>query len=820
MTTPVIAVKTLSIKAWGDRACPKCNRHFDIEPYAVRMAPDVPLTVSNGEEPFAVLELDSWTVCPHCKHRHQRSVLGKPTKKKKVALTLLIHPEWLKGSPRLSPDGMPYGGAAQDDAASTAGWNLERASHLKLLEVRGELPEEVICPDTGVRFYTDKRGGTVPKKSTFTCAACGTVQDVLKSVGATGKAGQMAPYALQGFSSVYAGTGAPYGGRFFAPITDTARYDAAAAEWERRRNVDLSGYWPDTLVPPGFKTSYQRIPEHGYPRFSDMFNDRQLYSLALLLKSITEAENYDWRVREYVLGAFQQFVRNNCMFSFWHEGADKLAPSMSNNNYHPKSNVVEVGIFPPMGYGPWSSTIGVLWDALDWSAHPWEVATKEYVASVDRAFDDLISGKSVKIPIGDQLVGASVYCTPATSLGYLDNSSIDLLITDPPFGNNIQYAELADFFYVWLRLVLRQRYPAEFESEVSPRALEAVSNRVRAPEGAEAFYQRILTQCWREVFRVLKPGGILAFTFHHSEDDPWVAVLESLFDAGFYLEATYPIRSDETKGEGAKPGTFGSQLIEYDIIHVCRKRLEEPTRVSWAKMRREVLQDVRQLQQLLEHHAEEGLPAADLQVIRRGKALEYFSRHYGQVYVNDERQISVKEALVGINQLIDEEAEGGTEPPPGNAEPLTRQFLRIFDGKPEQNRDQVQKYLRGTGVSPDEYADLGWCEEDDKVFSPISPMQFAQTWHGRHRRNLVRDYDQAMVLIGACFENSGINAADTVKNENFAPRPSLKALLDWFTRRGNTPPVRTAAARAFAIYQGWERSNETKAKQLSLFEEA
>ena len=49
-----------------------------------------------------------------------------------------------------------------------------------------------------------------------------------------------------------------------------------------------------------------------------------------------------------------------------------------------------------------------------------------------------------------------------------------------------------------------------------------------------------------------KPGGILAFTFHHSEDEPWVAVLESLFDAGFYLEATYPIRSDETKGEGAR----------------------------------------------------------------------------------------------------------------------------------------------------------------------------------------------------------------------------------------------------------------------------
>jgi len=72
------------------------------------------------------------------------------------------------------------------------------------------------------------------------------------------------------------------------------------------------------------------------------------------------------------------------------------------------------------------------------------------------------------------------------------------------------------------------------------RAFVAVANRAREPEDPDGFYQRLLTQCWREAHRVLKPSGILAFTFHHSEDEPWVAVLESLFDAGYYLEATYP----------------------------------------------------------------------------------------------------------------------------------------------------------------------------------------------------------------------------------------------------------------------------------------
>ena len=110
----------------------------------------------------------------------------------------------------------------------------------------------------------------------------------------------------------------------------------------------------------------------------------------------------------------------------------------------------------------------------------------------------------------------------------------------------------------------------------------------------------------------MKPGGILAFTFHHSEDEPWVGVLESLFDAGFYLEATYPIRSDETKGEGE----FGSKQIEYDIIHVCRKRITEPQPISWARLRRQITDDVRRIKNLLSQHQQEGLPGADLQVIK------------------------------------------------------------------------------------------------------------------------------------------------------------------------------------------------------------
>jgi hypothetical protein len=373
---------------------------------------------------------------------------------------------------------------------------------------------------------------------------------------------------------------------------------------------------------------------------------------------------------------------------------------------------------------------------------------------------------------------------------------------------------LADFFYVWLRLSLRHRYPEIFGGAYTPNTLEAVSNPFREPENPNGFYQRVLTECWQEANRVLKPSGILAFTFHHSEDDPWVAVLESLFDAGFYLEATYPIRSDETKGENAE---FGAKKIEYDIIHVCRKRTEEPTAVSWGRMRREVLADVRQLQAMLENHAKQGLPTADLQVIKRGKALEYFSRHYGKVFVDEGRTIGVKAALLGINQLIDEDANKGHEPPPVNAEPITRQFLRIFDGKDEIKRDQMHMFLRGSGMASEEFEQRGWCSEKSKIFHQVDPLEFAQEWQGRHRRRLTSDLDQALVLIGACFDNSGINAADTLKNENFKPHAALKSLLDWLGKRGATSQTRNAASRALSIYNNWAASNEQQVRQMSLF---
>lgn len=814
VSTPVIAIKTLTVDSWSKHKCSKCQKTFDIERKAVRMAPDVPLFVAPDESPFSVMDEHGTYTCPHCgktnldekAHATGRSSDLGNAKNKKVELSLLIHPQWLKGCPKYDTDGREYGGSETDNVEATIRWNNSRAAQLRLLEVRGVLPEQVICPQTHVTFYTDERGGNVPRHSTFECAADGSHNKVVEALERSSKTAPIAPYVIQGYSPKRKINAYPHDGRFFAPILDASRENAALTEWEVRKDSDLHDFWPTSSIPFGHETHQrQNFRAHGYSHWWKMFNARQLLVHALLLKAIITNEKATEQTKLAVLSVFQQYLRNNNLFCFWNIQR-ALEPMFSNNNYHPKNTIIESSVFPAIARGDFSACAKKLLEATEWCKSPWEIVAldgnihSEKVATFDKVSHDVI-----------------VECRSATDLTCLEDDSQDLVITDPPFGDNIQYSELAEFFYVWLRLALKDAFPQEFASEYVAKALEAVTNKARHPIDPDHFYQRILTDCWREAYRILKSGGLLAFTFHHSEDEPWVAVLESLFVAGFYLEATYPIRSDETKGESQ----CGSKLIEYDIIHVCRKRVAEPLPISWARLRRLIVEDVSHIKGLLLQHQKEGLPAADLQVIKRGKALEYFSRHYGKVFIEQGRDFTLREALVGINQLLDDDAgtAGGPEAPPSNAEPYTRQFFRLFYDTILVPRDQIQKFLRGTGIAPSDFEDRGWCSEKNKVFTLTNPIELARAWKGASRKGMARDFDQTMFLIGGCFEGSNIRVMDTLDSPNFAPHPATADLVDWLTRHGGSQDIKYAAQRAQTIYRDWLGKNKAKAQeQIKLFD--
>jgi len=192
---------------------------------------------------------------------------------------------------------------------------------------------------TGIEIDTAQ--GTVPKSGHFACAKCGTLQRIVESVALTEKTAPSAVFAVQAYSPELAKTDNPYGGRYFTYGVPASQFSLADQEWEERKSTDLKGYWPESEIPFGHMTHQrQPLPQHGFLKWEHMFNSRQLLIHSQLLTALLSRGECDWSVREYVLGAFQQYLRNQCLFSFWNPQRDTPEPMSSNNNYHPNATFV------------------------------------------------------------------------------------------------------------------------------------------------------------------------------------------------------------------------------------------------------------------------------------------------------------------------------------------------------------------------------------------------------------------------------------------------------------------------------------------------
>jgi hypothetical protein len=131
----------------------------------------------------------------------------------------------------------------------------------------------------------------------------------------------------------------------------------------------------------------------------------------------------------------------------------------------------------------------------------------------------------------------------------------------------------------------------------------------------------------------------------------------------------------------------------------------------------------------------------------------------------------------------------------------------------------MQKFLRGTGVSPFEFLERGWCSEEKKIFTITSPIEWAQQWKGKARKGMSRDFDQTFFLIGACYNESGIKASDTLNSGSFVPHPAISDLLDWIGKHGSDDDMKAAAKRAKQIYSTWLAKNTTQVgTQRTLFD--
>jgi adenine-specific DNA methylase len=201
--------------------------------------------------------------------------------------------------------------------------------------------------------------------------------------------------------------------------------------------------------------------------------------------------------------------------------------------------------------------------ALDYAAKPFElkVVDKDGKKAGARIYDlSEAMGYECATTFAEFSEGKQVYLSCGdSSRTDLAEMSVDAVVTDPPFFDNVHYSQLADFFYVWQRHILGAK---GCWAEPTTRSADEVQNG-----DVDAFTDR-LGAVWKESYRLLKDNGLLVFTYHHSRGEGWRSVLKALMDASFGIVAAHPVKAEMSV---AMPKQQTKEPINLDIIVVCRK---------------------------------------------------------------------------------------------------------------------------------------------------------------------------------------------------------------------------------------------------------
>ncbi len=230
--------------------------------------------------------------------------------------------------------------------------------------------------------------------------------------------------------------------------------------------------------------------------------------------------------------------------------------------------------------------------------------------------------------------------------------------TDPPYYDNIGYADLSDFFYVWLRRSVKAVFPALFATLVVPKAEELVAtpNRWGGKAKAEAFFLNGMTEAVRRLADQAHPGFpvTIYYAFKQSEtkgdsgtaSTGWETFLDAVFRSGFAITGTWPMRTERK----AKPVRIGVNALASSIVLVCRRRAADAViasrRVFLSALRSELPSSLADLQT-------SNLAPVDLAQAAIGPGMAVFTR-YSQVLEADGSPMSVRSALVEINRVLDE----------------------------------------------------------------------------------------------------------------------------------------------------------------------
>ena len=349
------------------------------------------------------------------------------------------------------------------------------------------------------------------------------------------------------------------GRKIYLAATDTDRrvYELASRDLRQRAHA-----YPRVGIRAGYNTN--QALGYNYRYWHEMFNDRQLLCLSILAERIRKIEEPNRR--ELFTCLFSGILEFNNMFaSYKGEGTGAVRHMFAHHILKPERVPLEANVWgTPKSSGSFMTMFqGRIVRALKYAQNPFELRTRSkkgrrttekvyglsqslgYEIATDlRSFDE---GRQVYLSCGD------------SSRTELRAGSVDAVVTDPPFFDNVHYSQLADFFHVWQRHILGSR---GHTSSRSTRTKEEVQH------GSASVFTERLSGVWAEAHRVLADKGVLAFTYHHSRSEGWRSVLSALMKASFHITTVHPIKAEMSV---AMPKLQAREPIDLDIIIVCRK---------------------------------------------------------------------------------------------------------------------------------------------------------------------------------------------------------------------------------------------------------
>jgi putative DNA methylase len=410
---------------------------------------------------------------------------------------------------------------------------------------------------------------------------------------------------------------------------------------------------PEQRIPDGEKTG--DLLNRGYTHWQQMFFKRQLLSLGTLLKHITDVP--ERLAREYLLLTFSSALEfNNKFCSF--KGSNSRSPGavrhiFSHHAYvHPQEPLEN----NPLGaLDRQSGTFRYLYEyrlkkSLDYQFEPVErVLDSDGTVDKKKCVHGRIGGDPADSieDLRSQSSSHYLYRGDSTHLPFTDEitGEIDAVITDPPYYDSVQYSELADFFYVWLRIGLKDDYPDQFDSKTILKNNEVVGNKSRNTLLDD--YRDMMQSIFRKCFNIMKDNAPLVFTFHHKSPDVWGALLESLDGAGFRVVQTYPVRGENRLSVHIN----GQRAVLLDSVIVCRKDHKKPA-ARWETVYEEIEHEARErIREFHEETDDDDLSRLDSSVVARGACMTAYSR-YERVTDNNGK-VTERDAMQRVQTLID-----------------------------------------------------------------------------------------------------------------------------------------------------------------------